>query len=115
MSEIVITEIPYQTSVEVIEKQIAEGIEAGGRSRGISAVDNLSAAARPRLVVTLKRDANANVVLNNLFKHTQLQTSFGVHMLALVDGVPRLVELAQALRAYVAHQLEVVRGGRSSA
>jgi DNA gyrase subunit A len=107
VNQIIITEIPYQTAVEIIEKQIAEGIEAGEIS-GVSAVDNLSAAARPRLVVTLKRDANANVVLNNLFKYTQLQTSFGVHMLALVDGVPRLVELAQALRAYVAHQLEVV-------
>ena len=107
MSQIVVTEIPYQTAVETIEKQIAEGIEAG-QITGISAVDNLSAAAKPRLVVTLKRDASANVVLNNLFKHTQLQTSFGMHMLALVDGVPRLVNLAQALTAYVAHQVEVV-------
>ena len=56
----------------------------------------------------MKRDANANVVLNNLYKHTPLQTSFGVHMLALVDGVPRLLNLAQALTAYVAHQVEVV-------
>jgi len=102
VSQIVVTEIPYQTAVETIEKQIADGIEAG-QITGISAVDNLSAAAKPRLVVTLKRDANANVVLNNLFKHTQLQTSFGMHMLALVDGVPRLVNLAQALTAYVAH------------
>jgi DNA gyrase subunit A len=107
VSQIVVTEIPYQTAVETIEKQIADGIEAG-QITGISAVDNLSAAAKPRLVVTLKRDANANVVLNNLFKHTQLQTSFGMHMLALVDGVPRLVNLAQALTAYVAHQVEVV-------
>jgi DNA gyrase subunit A len=107
VSQIVVTEIPYQTAVETIEKQIADGIEAG-QITGISAVDNLSAAAKPRLVVTLKRDASANVVLNNLFKHTQLQTSFGMHMLALVDGVPRLVNLAQALTAYVAHQVEVV-------
>ena len=56
----------------------------------------------------MKRDANANVVLNNLYKHTPLQTSFGVHMLALVDGVPRLLNLAQALTAYIAHQVEVV-------
>ncbi|HLI16348.1 MAG TPA: DNA gyrase subunit A [Acidimicrobiales bacterium] len=106
-TQIVVTEIPYQTSVEVIEKQIAEAIEAGDLA-GISAVHNLSAGGKPRLVVTLKRDANANVVLNNLFRHTQLQTSFGVHMLALVDGVPRLVNLAQALSAYVAHQVDVV-------
>jgi DNA gyrase subunit A len=107
VNQIIVTEIPYQTAVEIIEKQIAEGIEAGNIS-GISAVDNLSAGGKPRIVVTLKRDANANVVLNNLFKYTQLQTSFGVHMLALVDGVPRLVNLAQALVAYIAHQVEVV-------
>ena len=105
--QIVATEIPYQTAVEVIEKQIAEAVEAG-EVYGISAIDNLSAGGRPRLVITLRRDANANVALNNLFKHTQLQVSFGVHMLALVDGVPRLVNLAQALSAYVAHQVEVV-------
>jgi DNA gyrase subunit A len=56
----------------------------------------------------LRRDANANVVLNNLYKHTQLQTSFGIHMLALVDGVPRLVNLQQALAAYIEHQVEVI-------
>ncbi|MGD0220516.1 MAG: DNA gyrase subunit A, partial [Acidimicrobiales bacterium] len=105
--QIIVTEIPYQTAVEIIEKQIAEGIEAGNIS-GISAVDNLSAGGKPRIVVTLKRDASANVVLNNLFKYTQLQTSFGVHLLALVDGVPRLVNLAEALVAYVVHQVEVV-------
>ncbi|MGA8297190.1 MAG: DNA gyrase subunit A, partial [Acidimicrobiales bacterium] len=105
--QIVVTEIPYQTAVEIIEKQVAESLESGDVT-GISAIDNLSAGGQPRLVITLRRDANANVVLNNLFKHTQLQTSFGVHMLALVDGVPRLVNLAQALSAYVAHQVEVV-------
>jgi DNA gyrase subunit A len=61
------------------------------------------------LVVELKRDANANVVLNNLFKQTPLQTSFGVNMLALVDGVPRTLNLAQALGHYIDHQIEVVR------
>ncbi len=106
-TQIVVSEIPYQTAVEVIEKQIAEALEAGNVS-GISEAQNDSAGGEPRLVLTLKRDANANVVLNNLYKHTQLQTSFGVHMLALVDGVPRLVNLAQALSAYVAHQGEVV-------
>jgi DNA gyrase subunit A len=105
--QIVVTEIPYQTAVDVIEKQISDAIEAGNVS-GISDAQNDSAGGKPRLVVTLKRDANANVVLNNLYKHTQLQTSFGVHMLALVDGVPRLVTLAQALTAYIAHQVEVV-------
>ena len=106
-TQIVVSEIPYQTAVEVIEKQIAEALDSGNLS-GISEAQNDSAGGEPRLVLTLKRDANANVVLNNLYKHTQLQTSFGVHMLALVDGVPRLVNLAQALSAYVAHQQEVV-------
>jgi len=105
--QIVVTEIPYQTAIDVIEKQISDAIDAGNVS-GISEAQNDSAGGKPRLVVTLKRDANANVVLNNLYKHTQLQTSFGVHMLALVDGVPRLVNLAQALTAYLAHQVEVV-------
>ena len=77
-------------------------------SRGSAACRTTQPGANTRLVITLKRDANANVVLNNLYKHTPLQTSFGVHMLALVDGVPRLLNLAQALTAYVAHQVEVV-------
>ncbi|HUY31062.1 MAG TPA: DNA gyrase subunit A [Acidimicrobiales bacterium] len=105
--QIVVTEIPYQTAIDVIEKQISDAIDAGNVS-GISDAQNDSAGGKPRLVITLKRDANANVVLNNLYKHTQLQTSFGVHMLALVDGVPRLVNLAQALGAYIVHQVEVV-------
>ena len=70
---------------------------------------NDSAGQQPRLVIELKRDANANVVLNNLYKHTPLQTSFGVNMLALVDGVPRTLNLAQAISHYVAHQVEVIR------
>jgi DNA gyrase subunit A len=104
---IVVSEIPYQTAVESIDKQVAEAIERGDLT-GISATQDLSAGRETRYVITLRRDANANVVLNNLYKHTQLQTSFGVHMLALVDGVPRLVNLAQALTAYLAHQVEVV-------
>ncbi len=106
-AQIVVTEIPYQTSVETIVKQIAEAAERGDVS-GVSDAQDYSAGRDTRLVITLKRDANANVVLNNLYKHTPLQTSFGVHMLALVDGVPRLLNLVQALAAYVAHQVEVV-------
>jgi DNA gyrase subunit A len=106
-TQIVVSEIPYQTAIETIEKQIAEAIDRGDLT-GISATQDDSAGHSTRLVITLKRDANANVVLNNLYKHTQLQTSFGIHMLALVDGVPRLVNLAQALTAYIAHQVEVV-------
>ncbi|HXY43704.1 MAG TPA: DNA gyrase subunit A [Acidimicrobiales bacterium] len=106
-AQIVVTEIPYQTSVDVIAKRVFEAFSAGDVP-GIDNIENLSAGETTRLVITLKRDANANVVLNNLYKHTPLQTSFGVNMLALVDGVPRLLNLAQAVKAYVDHQIEVV-------
>ena len=104
---IVVTEFPYQTSVEVIEQKISDLVRAGELD-GISGVLNSSANQKPRLVIELKRDANANVVLNNLYKQTPLQTSFGVNMLALVDSVPRTLNLAQALSHYIDHQIEVV-------
>jgi DNA gyrase subunit A len=106
-AQIVVTEIPYQTSVDVIAQRTAEAALAGDIP-GIDSIENLSSGDATRLVVTLKRDANANVVLNNLYKYTPLQTSFGVNMLALVDGVPRLLNLAQAVKAYVDHQIDVV-------
>ena len=96
-TQIVVTEIPYQTAVESIDQQVADALERGDLS-GITATQDVSAGRETRYVITLKRDANANVVLNNLYKHTQLQTSFGIHMLALVDGVPRLVNLAAGAR-----------------
>ncbi|MGO9197443.1 MAG: DNA gyrase subunit A [Acidimicrobiales bacterium] len=105
--QIVVSEIPYQTSIEGISTRIAEAVESGDIT-GIDGLENLSAGDTTELVITLKRDANANVILNNLFKYTPMQTSFGVHMLALVDGVPRLLNLAQAIGAYVDHQVEVV-------
>ena len=104
---IVVTEIPYQTSVKVIERRIAELVNSRDLE-GIRSVQNDSAGRKPRLVIELKRDANPQVVLNNVYKHTPMQTSFGVNMLALVDGVPRTVNLAQALTAYVSHQVEVI-------
>src|SRR6202522_731412 len=104
---IVVTEFPYQTSVEVIEQKITDLVKAGDLD-GISELRNASANQEPRLVIELKRDANANVVLNNLFKQTPMQTSFGVNMLALVDSVPRTLNLAQALSHYIDHQIEVV-------
>ncbi len=104
---IVVTELPYQTSVEVIEQKITELVRSGDLD-GISELRNASANQQPRLIIELKRDANANVVLNNLFKQTPLQTSFGVNMLALVDGVPRTLNLAQALSYYIDHQIEVI-------
>ncbi|HVA09275.1 MAG TPA: DNA gyrase subunit A [Acidimicrobiales bacterium] len=104
---IVVTELPYQTSVEVIEQKITDLVRAGDLD-GISELRNASANQEPRLVIELKRDANANVVLNNLYKQTPMQTSFGVNMLALVDSVPRTLNLAQAISHYVDHQIEVV-------
>ena len=105
---IVVSELPYQTSVEVIEQKITELVRAGDLD-GISGMRNASANQKPSLIIDLKRDANANVVLNNLYKQTPLQTSFGVNMLALVDGVPRTLNLAQALSHYIDHQIEVIQ------
>jgi DNA gyrase subunit A len=107
-TRIVVTELPYQTSVPVIHQKIDDLVRAGDID-GIAEVLDSSAGRQTRLVIRLKRDANANVVLNKLYKHTPLQTNFGVNMLALVDGVPRTLNLAQALTHYVAHQIEVVR------
>jgi DNA gyrase subunit A len=105
---IVVSEIPYQTNLGTIETRIAELVSAR-ELEGIREIVNESAKGKTRLVIELKRDANANVVLNNLYKHTPLQTSFGVNMVALVDGVPRTLNLVQMLAAYVAHQVEVIR------
>ena len=104
---IVVTEFPYEVSVESIEEKIYDLVK-NGDLEGISAVQNDSAGRQARLVIRLKRDANANVVLNKLYKNTSLQTTFAVNMLALVDGVPRTLNLAQALTYYIAHQVEVV-------
>jgi DNA gyrase subunit A len=104
---IVVTEVPYQTSVEVIGTKIAELVNER-RIEGIRDVRNESAGDTTRLVVELKRDANAQVVLNQLYKHTPMQSSFAANMLALVDGVPRLLTLQRALEVYVAHQIDVV-------
>ncbi len=104
---IVVTEFPYEVSVESIEEKIYDLVKNGDLD-GIAEVQNDSAGRQARLVIRLKRDANANVVLNKLYKQTSLQTSFAVNMLALVDGVPRTLNLAQALTHYVAHQVEVV-------
>jgi DNA gyrase subunit A len=104
---IVVTEVPFQTSVEVIGTKIAELVN-DRRVEGIRDVRNESAGDTTRLVIELKRDANAQVVLNQLYKHTPMQSSFAANMLALVDGVPRVLNLRRALEVYVAHQIEVV-------
>jgi DNA gyrase subunit A len=105
--EIVVTELPYQTSCSSIAGRIEELVTAGDLD-GIADVNDGSAGGKTHLVITLKRDANANVVLNNLYKMTQLQTTFSINFVALVDGVPRTLNLKQALEGYIRHQIEVV-------
>jgi DNA gyrase subunit A len=105
--QIVVTEVPYQTSVEVIGQKIAELVNER-KVEGIKDLRNESAGDTTRLVIELRRDANAQVVLNQLYKHTPMQSSFAVNMLALVDGVPKLLNLSQAVLVYVAHEMEVV-------
>jgi DNA gyrase subunit A len=107
-SQIVITELPYQASPRAIQERIAE-LVISRELEGIRDIQDLSAGVETKIVIPLKRDANANVVLNNLFKLTPLQTSFGVNMVALVNGGPRTLNLRTALQAYVGHQVEVVR------
>ncbi|SDH73637.1 DNA gyrase subunit A [Sinosporangium album] len=105
---LVVTELPYQVNPDNLALKIAELVKVG-KVTGIADVrDESSSRAGQRLVIVLKRDAVAKVVLNNLYKHTQLQDTFGANMLALVDGVPRTLRLDQFVRHYVAHQIEVV-------
>ena len=105
--EIRVTELPYQASCSAIAARIQELVD-GGELDGIADVNDNSSGGATSLIIELKREANANVVMNNLFKLTQLQSSFPVNMVALVDGVPRTVNLADALNGYVNHQIEVV-------
>lgn len=106
-TQIVVTEIPYQTSVENIEQKIADAVDRKIID-GIRELRNESAKGETRFVIELKRDAPANVVLNNLFKHTPLQSSFAANVVALIDGVPRTLNLRDALVAYIDHQIDVV-------
>jgi DNA gyrase subunit A len=104
---IIVTELPYMVNKAALLQRIAELVNARTIT-GIADLRDESSREGMRVVIDLKRDANAQVVLNQLFKHTQLQDSFGVHLLALVDGVPRTLTLDAALHAYIAHQVEVV-------
>ncbi|MDQ4070271.1 MAG: DNA gyrase subunit A, partial [Actinomycetota bacterium] len=106
--EIIVTELPYQVSVATVATKIADLVDSR-QIEGIRDVKNLSSGEEgTKLVIYLKRDAPANVVLNNLYKHTPLQTNFPVNMVALVDGVPRTLNLVQALQAYIDHQVVVI-------
>jgi DNA gyrase subunit A len=105
---LIVTELPYQVNPDNLAERVADLVKEG-KLAGIADIrDESSGRTGMRLVLVLKRDAVAKVVLNNLYKHTQLQETFGANMLALVDGVPRTLNLAQFLRLYVAHQIEVI-------
>jgi DNA gyrase subunit A len=107
-TSLVVTELPYQVNPDNLAERIAELVKEG-KLAGIADIrDESSGRTGMRIVIVLKRDAVAKVVLNNLYKHTQLQETFGANMLALVDGVPRTLNLAQFVRYYVAHQIEVI-------
>ncbi|QMU73494.1 DNA gyrase subunit A [Streptacidiphilus sp. P02-A3a] len=105
---LVITELPYQVNPDNLALKIADLVK-DGRVGGIADVrDESSSRTGQRLVVVLKRDAVAKVVLNNLYKHTDLQTNFGANMLALVDGVPRTLSIDAFIRHWVNHQIDVI-------
>ncbi|MEU8246315.1 DNA gyrase subunit A [Nonomuraea sp. NPDC048916] len=105
---LVVTELPYQVNPDNLALKIAELVKQGKVSGIADVREESSSRVGQRLVIVLKRDAVAKVVLNNLYKHTQLQDTFGANMLALVDGVPRTLRLDQFITHYVAHQIEVI-------
>ena len=106
---LVISELPYQVNPDALLRKIAE-LADSGRVPGIADLrDDSSSRTGMRMVVVLKRDAVASVVRNNLYKHTQLQETFGANMVALVDGVPRTLPLDAFVRHWVTHQMEVIR------
>jgi len=105
---LVVTELPYQVNPDNLAIKIADMVK-DGKIGGIADIrDETSGRTGQRLVIVLKRDAVAKVVLNNLYKHTQLQENFGANMLAIVDGVPRTLALDGFITAWVAHQIEVI-------
>ncbi|HVE99159.1 MAG TPA: DNA gyrase subunit A, partial [Mycobacteriales bacterium] len=105
---LVVTELPYQVNRDNLLLKIKELVE-DAKIGGIAELnDESSSRVGLRLVITLKRDAVAKVVLNNLYKHTQLQDTFGMNMLAIVDGVPRTLRLDEFVRYWVEHQVQVI-------
>ena len=106
---IAITQLPYMCNPDNLATKIAELVNSG-RLTGISDIrDDTSARTGLRLVIVLKRDAQPRVVMNNLYKHTALQDTFGCNMLALVDDVPRTLRLDQFIAQWIKHQIEVIR------
>lgn len=107
-STIIVSELPYQVNKAKLIEKIAELVR-DKRIEGITDLNDESDRNGMRIVIKLRRDVNANVVLNNLYKHTALQTSFGINMLALVNGRPRVLTLKEVLTHYLEHQIEVIR------
>ena len=105
---LVVTELPYQVNPDNLAQRIAELVKEGKLSGIADIRDETSGRTGQRLVIVLKRDAVAKVVLNNLYKMTPLQENFGANMLALVDGVPRTLSLDGFIRYWVEHQIEVI-------
>jgi DNA gyrase subunit A len=108
-TQLVVTELPYQVNPDNLSERIAELVNTG-KVTGISELrDESSGRTGMRLCIVLKRDAVAKVVLNNLYKHTQLQDTFGANMLALVDGVPRTLTIDAFVSNWITHQIEVIQ------
>ena len=105
--QIVVTEIPYQVNKARLVERIADLVKEK-RVDGISDLRDESSRHGMRIVIELKRDINANIVLNNLYKHSQLEDTFSIIMLSLVDGTPRILNLKQVIGYYVEHQKEVI-------
>lgn len=105
---LVVTELPYQVNPDNLAMRIAELVKEGKLSGIADIRDETSGRTGQRLVIVLKRDAVAQVVLNNLYKHTQLQENFGANMLAIVDGVPRTLRVDQFISYWAAHQVDVI-------
>jgi DNA gyrase subunit A len=107
-TRIVVEEIPYQVNKAKLVEKIAELVREK-KIEGITDLRDESDRNGMRVVIELRRDVNPRIILNNLYKHTALQTSFGVNMLALVDGQPRVLNLKEMLYHYIEHQVEVIR------
>ena len=108
-TSLVVTELPYMVNPDNLAQKIAELVNTG-KMTGIADIrDDTSSRTGQRLVIVLKRDAQPRVVLNNLYKHTQLQDTFGCNMLALVDGVPRTLSVDLFITHWIDHQIEVIQ------
>ncbi len=107
-TSIIITSVPYQTSIESIAEKAADAVESG-QITGVKDIRNESGQGETRLVIECKVGTNVSVVLNNLYKHTTLQLSLPANIIALVDGVPKTLALDEILSAWVTHQIDVIR------